>query len=130
MPVSRLLTLVPALGGLRVDTIARSEHGIVLAVSATRRTARCPLCGRRSKRIHSTYARTLRDLPWSGTPITLQVVVRRFRCGKASCPRRIFAERFPDLVTPYARQTSRWRDALRAIGFALGGTAGARLAGK
>jgi len=69
-------------------------------------------------------------LPWCGTPLTLQITVRRFVCDQVACPRRIFAERFPNLVTPYARQTSRWREALRAVGFALGGTAGARLADK
>jgi len=128
MPISRLLSLVPAFGGLRVDAIARTEHRLVLSVSATRCTGLCPCCGHRSKRLHSAYTRTVQDLPWSGTPLTLQITVRRFVCDQVACPRRIFAERFPNLVTPYARQTSRWREALRAVGFALGGTAGARLA--
>jgi len=90
MPMSRLLSLVPAFGGLRVESIARTDQGLALQVSATRRTALCPLCGHRSQRLHSPYTRTVQDLPWSGTPLTLQILVRRFVCDQAPCPRRIF----------------------------------------
>ena len=41
---------------------------------------------------------------------------------------RIFTERLPDLVAPSARNTDRLITVLRAIGVALGGNAGARLA--
>ena len=44
MPISRLLALLPALGGLRVESIARTDQGLVLQVSATRRTARSAPC--------------------------------------------------------------------------------------
>jgi transposase len=49
-------------------------------------------------------------------------------CRNASCPRRIFTERVPELVAVYARKTCRLVAALQAIGMALGGQAGARLA--
>jgi hypothetical protein len=45
-----------------------------------------------------------------------------------SCTRRIFTERLPDLVAPSTRSTHRLTTVLRAIGIALGGHAGARLA--
>jgi transposase len=44
--------------------------------------------------------------------------------------RRIFTERLPNLVAAYGRQTHRLATALRAIGLALGGNAGARLAAR
>ncbi|HEV8044268.1 MAG TPA: ISL3 family transposase, partial [Rubrobacter sp.] len=53
--------------------------------------------------------------------------VRRFRCTDAGCPRRIFAERLPSVVEPYARKTTRLHEILRLVGFALGGQGGARL---
>jgi transposase len=49
-------------------------------------------------------------------------------CRNARCPRRIFTERVPELVAVYARKTCRLVAALQAIGMALGGQAGARLA--
>jgi transposase len=53
--------------------------------------------------------------------------VRKFRCPHNGCSRRIFTERLPDLVKPYARKTARLHEVLELVGFALGGKAGARL---
>jgi transposase len=57
-------------------------------------------------------------------------MVRKFVCRQPTCPRRIFTERLPDRVAPSARKTTRLIDILRAIGIALGGQAGARLAAR
>ena len=51
----------------------------------------------------------------------------RFFCANPDCRRRIFTERLPDLVLPYARRTLRQGEILRVIGLALGGRAGSRL---
>ena len=58
----------------------------------------------------------------------LSLRVRRLRCPEPSCPRRIFAERLPSVVEPYSRKTTRLREVLLLMGFALGGEAGAKLA--
>ncbi|MGO8947322.1 MAG: ISL3 family transposase [Ktedonobacterales bacterium] len=49
-------------------------------------------------------------------------------CDQPTCARRIFAERLPGVVEPYARRTVQLTEALTLLGFALGGEAGARLA--
>lgn len=129
MRLSRLLsTLLPSLRGLRLEHVLVEGGGLILMLATTRRTARCPLCARRSRRIHSRYRRTLADLPWGGRPVTLQVWVRRFRCGTRQCPRRIFAERLPALAAPHARRSAAQQATLRVIGCALGGQAGVRVA--
>ncbi len=61
--------------------------------------ARCPLCGKRSKRVHSRYQRTLADLPWAEYAVTIRLSVRRLFCDNARCERRIFAE----LKLPHSR---------------------------
>jgi hypothetical protein len=53
--------------------------------------------------------------------------VRKFVGRNRSCPRRIFTERVPARVAPYARKTQRLIAALQALGVALEGQAGARL---
>jgi transposase len=116
----------PTLSGLRVDRLWREGVTIHLAVTATRRCARCPLCQRRSKRIHSHYERTLADLPCSGDRVTLHLRVRRFVCRVRWCCRTIFAERLPDLAAPFSRRTTRLTNHLVRAAFALGGEAGAR----
>jgi transposase len=127
--IMRIAHLFPHLTSLRIEGLAIDPDCITLSVVSHRRSARCPLSGDGSRRVHSRYHRTLADLPISGRRVLLRVHVRRFRCLTASCPRQIFAERLPDLAAPFARRSQPLQDALAQIGFALGGEAGARLAG-
>jgi len=123
-----LTTILPHLKGLRLTDLAVVDGMLVLSLRATARMASCPCCHRRSRRVRSTYIRTLADLPWSGMPVRLQVHIRRFRCPNPDCRQRIFAELLPRLTVPHARQTCARRAGLQAIGMALGGNAGVRLA--
>ncbi len=125
----RTKQLFPHLKSLHIEHIASDADGVTLSVAVQRRSARCPLCGSRSRRVHSRYRRTLTDLPVSGRRVIILVQVRRFHCPTPACPRQIFAERLPDLAAPFARRSLFLQRALAQIGFVLGGEAGARLAG-
>lgn len=114
--------------GLSVlQVLPAADHITILTASAIPRST-CPVCGSVSGRLHSHYTRTLADLPWQGRPVVLQVQARRFRCGKADCPRRVFTERLPEVASSKARRTTRMSGIQRQIGLALGGEPGARLA--
>ncbi|MFJ2193069.1 transposase family protein [Kitasatospora sp. NPDC087861] len=78
--------------------------------------AECPDCGRFSDRVHDRYRRRLKDLPLAEQGFAIRLVVRRFICGAADCPRRTFAERFSRLAAPYARFTTRLNHALEHVG--------------
>jgi len=115
----------PGVAGVRVERAWREGPTLHLAVVSTRRWARCPLCQRRSKRRHFQYERTIADLPCAGAHVVLHLRVRRFVCRVRWCRRKIFAERLPDLVVPYARRTARLAaHVLRAV-LDLGGKPGA-----
>jgi len=60
----------------------------------------------------------------------LHLRVRRFFCGNEACVKKTFAEQVPGLTIRHGRWTNGLRDALRAVALALGGRAGARLAGQ
>jgi hypothetical protein len=124
----RLVTLFPHLAGLRLSAVVVDGDAVQFHLEAARCWATCPLCQRRSRRVHGTYARTMADLPIAGRALTIRLRVRRFRCTNRACPRRIFAERFPALTSVRARRTHAQRAALEQLGFALGGAAGTRLA--
>jgi len=104
------------------------DQTLLIRLRSTAPTASCPLCQQSSARIHSQYARHPADLPWGGYAVRFVLHVRKFFCATATCPRRIFTERLPEVVAPSARTTVRLTVLLRAIAFALGGEAGARLA--
>jgi transposase len=58
----------------------------------------------------------------------IHLKARRFLCESSSCPRRTFAERFPELAVPYGRRTLLLRRTLETMALALGGRPAARLA--
>jgi len=100
---------------------------MTLHLTSTQVSAACPLCQQLSHRVHSCYERTLRDLNWAECAITLVVTVRKLFCDNLECQRRIFSERIPQLVVPWARRTNRMTQHLQDTGLALGGSAGVRL---
>jgi hypothetical protein len=108
-----LLSLLPA--GLAVEQVVVHPDRVVVAVRARAATASCPLCRRRSRRVHSRYVRHLGDLPWQGRIGHLDLQVRRFRCSAPRCPRRIFAEHLPEVALPRVRRTVRLAEAQRDL---------------
>ena len=123
-----LFALLPQLRSFRLERVLIVDQGVTLELTSTRRTASCPLCSRRSHRVHSRYERTLADLPWAGQSVTLRLHVRRFFCRNRRCSRRIFAEQQPALVAPRGRRTQALQSRLLDLACVLGGQAGARLA--
>lgn len=121
-------TLLPDPTCLHLKLLDTSETAITAVVTTTSEDAECPLCHRRSARIHSRYVRAVADLPWMGCAVHLELHVRRFFCAAPECVRQIFTERLPTVIAPYARRTTRLTDVFTLIGFALGGEAGKRLA--
>ncbi|MBA2682721.1 MAG: transposase family protein [Ktedonobacteraceae bacterium] len=120
-------TLLPDPTCLHLKLLDASETAITAVVTTISEEAECPLCHRRSARIHSRYERSVADLPWMGCAVRLQLHVRCFFCSNQECARQIFTERLPTVVAPYARRTMRLADVFTIIGFAIGGEAGKRL---
>jgi transposase len=104
-----------------------SPTKIIAVICPKQSTSLCPKCRQPATRIHSTYQRRLADLPWHGVALHLDLHARKWFCDTLGCPRRIFTERFPNVVRPYARRTIRLDMWFTAVGLALGGEAGARL---
>jgi len=68
---------------------------IIMVLRPAGANGSCPVCQRRSDRIHSWYRRRLHDLPWEGIPVRIELQVRRFFYDADGCPQRIFTERLP-----------------------------------
>lgn len=116
--------------GLEITSISETKEELLVRVTSTCVFSPCPLCSTPSSAVHSYYRRKPADLPCAGRPIRLLLTVRKFFCRNVTCSRKVFAERLPDLLQPASRLTTRLREALQAIGFALNGEGGARLAGR
>jgi transposase len=125
-----LTPLLHAPLGSRLVSADFDGHALTLGIATTQTYASCPLCGVETWRVHSRYTRKLAEEPVLGHSVRLQMTVRRFLCSTSSCPRRIFAEPLDDFAAKHARTTAGLAQTHHAIGAALGGEAGARLAAK
>ena len=103
---------------------------LTLGIATTLPHSCCPACGQKTWRVHSRYTRNLAEEPVFGHRVRLPMTVRRFLCPGTRCTRRIFVEPLPGFAPRHARTTTRLARTHLAIGSALGGEAGARLAGK
>jgi Transposase/zinc-finger of transposase IS204/IS1001/IS1096/IS1165 len=121
---------LPLSDGLQIERVMESANVLLVHVVSQSSRACCPLCGVQASRIHSRYWRRAADLPCAGRQVSLMLTVRKFFCPNPSCPRKIFAEQFPDLVQAYARLTNRLREALVVLGLATCGELTSRLAPK
>lgn len=119
---------LPQPATLRCLQIKIEPEAVTITVESLAPFGVCPLCAHRSVRQHSRYTRQLGDLPWQGRSVRLRLLSHKFFCDVPSCPRRIFAERLPDVTRAYARNTDRLTDTFESIAFACGGEAGSRLA--
>jgi len=123
MKRDRFWTIGP---GIRVvEATLHREQWVVEAVSQDRPA--CPGCGTVSTSRHSSYSRCLQDLPVQGMPVMLRLRVGRWRCRNSACSQRVFTERMPAVVAPFAQRTRRVTDLVRLIGHSAGGRPAERL---
>lgn len=125
-----LAVLMPHLAGVVVERIERSTGGLSVWARSRARRALCVRCGAGSTRVHSRYERRVADASLAGESVQIRLRVRRFFCRKAACPARTFVEQIPGLTSRYGRHSPPSLRSLEAIGLALAGRAGARLAGR
>jgi hypothetical protein len=120
--------LLPHLSPVVIDDIDCVDGAVVIAAHPRARGSRCRRCGRVSTRVHSRYRRHLADLPVAGRPVLVWLPVRRFFCDHVDCSACTFVEQIPGLAERHARRSPCLQAALAAIGLALAGRPGSRLA--
>jgi len=127
MEVKLLLSLPE---GMIVKHIQITEQGLVIEVEASHPTSCCPLCAHPSDSIKTHYRRVLRDAPCAGRQVQLILTVRKFYCRNPYFSQKVFTERLPTFVEPWARMTIRCCQHITSIGLATCGKGGARLAAR
>jgi transposase len=119
---------LPLPEGLVLGQIELTETQLTVEVISTQPGACCPGCRNSSDAVHCQYQRTVQDVPCGGRKVVLRLKVRKFFCRTPSCPRKVFAERLPELVRPWARVSNRLLEELKAIGLAASAEVSERLA--
>jgi transposase len=101
-----IASLLPGAGALAFDGVNETDAGILVRVFALE-DPHCPVCLGRRVSYHSYYYRSIRDLPWQGRRVRVQLRTRRFRCNEVRCPRRVFSEQIAGVASRRARYTLR-----------------------
>jgi transposase len=122
-----LCLLLLNLGHFELTEIKIQDHQIILGLESTVPLATCPACGTASKSLHSRYTRYPIDLPWADYAVLLELQAKRFFCQNEACRKRTFAERFPEVVVPYARKTNRVLHKQRYLGVNVCASVGEKL---
>lgn len=126
MPSLKTLLQLPC--GWQSSRQVVSSDGIALHLRATRKTALCPECLKRSKSVHSCRRRRIQHLPCSGQTLWLVFAIRHWYCRNPSCSRKIFA----GSLAPFAGSRQQSSQALQnlqcQLGLIAGGEAGRRAA--
>ncbi|MDT0454078.1 ISL3 family transposase [Streptomyces hesseae] len=120
--------LFPSIADVVVLSVVVDKEAVRINAKSAAGGAECPGCGGWSLRIHGSYLRFPADVPSGGRRVVLSLRVRRFSCRNASCGRRTFVEQIPGLTRRHGQRTERLRSTLAAVGLALAGRAGSRLA--
>ncbi len=113
-----------------MESIEKTATELVVSVVSTHPTSCCPLCSWPSSSVHSSYQRSVRDVPCGGQNVRLALTARKFFCRNDDCHRKIFTERFPTFVEPWAKMTVRLCEEIQAIGLSTSGCLGTRLAAR
>jgi transposase len=103
---------------------------ITIVVSSIQPSACCPLCHQLSCSLKTRYLRRVADLPWHNVAVRLELHARKFRCRNDLCARKVFCERLPKVVAPFARRTVRLSKVVELLSFALGARATAQASAK
>lgn len=119
--------ILPSNLQLKAHTIYPEPGLLCINTSACQKYSACPICRKRSNRIHSRYLRTLLDLPISGHLARVKLKARKYFCDNAVCPRKVFTERFDYEIRPYYRRMVRSNDLLVRMALELGGNTGAAI---
>lgn len=112
------------LPGFTITETHQEEARLIIEASSTATFAICPNCQQVSQHRHGWYPRRPQDLPCIGEGVYLELAVRRFRCLNPECPKKTFAERFPDWLPTYARRTTRLTEVLREVSFEMSAESG------
>lgn len=119
---------LPLPDGLVLGQMEISEAQLTVEVISTQPCACCPGCETFSDAVHCQYQRSVHDVPCGGRKVVLRLRVRKFFCRLPTCPRKVFAERLPEFVRPWARVSNRLLEELKAIGLSASAEVSERLA--
>lgn len=89
MPTTSMRNDIKKLLGLQsvwIDSWEIDERRFVVKIRSPRTGARCPECGRPSKKVHQYHRRLIKHSIWQSRLVVLDLTKRRFYCRRCQEP--------------------------------------------
>ena len=102
---------------------------IYITVKSSKVEAICPFCGVTSTKEHSTYQRTIQDLPIQGKKVILIIDNRKMFCNNPGCSHTTFAERF-SFLSKKSKKTERLKEEIMRMSLNCSSVAAAEFLSK
>lgn len=90
-----------------IESVEFSDNDVHIYAHGALDYGICPYCGSASHRVHSTYHRTVTDLPILGKRTILHLEMRKFFCPNQECRFKTFAEQPGNEIFRYRRRSRR-----------------------
>ena len=95
------------LPGISVNSVHIDISGIEINAQIKGKYSVCPVCGKKSHLVHSTYCRSLQDLSVFSKPVSIKLLVKKYKCTNDQCKRKIFSQQLSSVFDRYSRRTQR-----------------------
>jgi len=118
-----------SLSGIHLGTAQMANGYIIVPARSKYKYAKCTCCNKKSRHVHSSYVRRLKDLPASMYCVSINLVIRKFFCKNPKCKRKIFAELPGNEIQAHQRFTNRAREKLQKIFIEVSAKKGAYISG-
>ena len=100
---------------LKIERIKETKKEITITIKSMKGSHVCQECGREMRIYHSTYVRTVQDLPIFQKSVILKIKAYEYNCINTECPVSTFAEDYEGFVGKSNRMTNRLEDFMQTL---------------
>jgi len=102
---------------IEIKSIEESSSRIILNMWSKKHECICHKCGVEAINYHSTYKRTVQDLPILGKNVVLKIRAYEYWCENPECEQKIVAEDYNGFIGRYDRMTERCVALIKTIAY-------------
>jgi transposase len=97
---------------IAINSVHVEDHRMEILAQIKGKYGICPICGKKSSRVHGSYYRRLQDLSVFSKEVTIKLHVKKYVCHNSQCDRKIFSQQLPSGLDRYSRRTNRVNEQL------------------
>jgi len=102
---------------LKIISIEETNSRIIIHMQSQKHRHSCQQCGAEMTDYHSTYNRSVQDLPIFGKNVTLQIRSYEYDCNNTDCEQKVFSEDYEGFIGRYGRMTARCEELIKTIAY-------------